>query len=572
MRKLLTYCLILGIVFINTSCGIIHSFTGSKEAKSIAEENKQLKFTYAFFEGIKSKMLGNYKDATEYLKKCIQLNNKTATARYELATVKILQGDIPEAMELMEEAVKIKPDNIWYQITLAAIYENLYQPDKSLHIYKNLAEKYPENLSILLNYADLLKINGKIKETILVLDKIENITGITEELSLNKQKLYFLIGEKEKGYSELKKLIDNFPLNAKYYGLLAELYVSEKEYDKAKTIYEQLFKIDPNSGIGHLSYSEFFRITGDSTNSFNELILAFESKDVSLDIKIKILLNHYFKPNNDKAYTLLDILEKIHPDDAKTYTVYGDFLYNDKKYKEAREKYKLAVEITKDNYALWEQLLHVESLLNFTNSMYKTSKEALEYFPNQPALYLYFGTTAIKKEKYNEAIEALLTGMGLVTDKNILFRFYSSLGEAYNHIKDYEKSDEYFLKAIEIHPDDAYVLNNYAYYLALRNENLGKAAEYAEKCNEIEPDNSSFLDTYAYVLFKQQKYKEALTIIEKAVDIDKGKNAIIVEHYGDILFKLGQHDKAVEYWKKALQAGKGSEFLQEKAEKGEFVE
>lgn len=572
MKLYKLYTVLIVVALLSTSCSLFYAGIRSNTDKNVSAENKHLKFTYSYFEGMRNKMLGNYNEAADYFKKSIQFNKKSAAARYELANIYIIKGDVSTALSLMEEAVKINSDNMWYQITLAALYENRNQLQKAVQIYKDLTNKNPDNLELLMNYADLLKIAGKYKDAIDVLDKVELIIGVNEDISLNKQKLYFFLNEKEKGYEELKKLIEHFPLNVKYYGLLAELYVANNRYEDAKETYNKLLEIGPNSGLGHLSISEFYRITGDSTNSFQELKLAFNSEDVNVDIKIKLLLNYYFEPDNHKAYELLDILEKTHPEEAKAYTVYGDFLYNDKRYEEARDKYLKATEITKDNYTLWKQLLHVESLLNYTKSMYKSSKEALEYFPNQPALYLYFGASAIKQKKYKEAIDKLNTGMGLVSDKKVLFQFYSNLAEAYNHIKDYKKSDEFFNKALKIDSDDIYLLNNYSYYLSLRNENLAAAEAYAKKCIDKEPENSTFLDTYAWALYKQNKFPEALKIIEKAIEIGGNKNALIVEHYGDILYKSGQQEKAWEEWKNAVKIGKGSDLLKIKAESGEFKE
>src|SRR5690606_6769852 len=115
-------------------------------------------------------------------------------------------------------------------------------------------------------------------------------------------------------------------------------------------------------------------------------------------------------------------------------------------------------------------------------------------------------------------------------------------------------------------------LNNYAYYLALRGENLDKAEAMSKRSNRLEPNNASFQDTYAWVLFKQKKYKEALVWIEKARSSATENNSVLTEHYADILFFLGEKEEAVKEWKKALKYGSKSEVLEKKIKEKTYVE
>jgi Tfp pilus assembly protein PilF len=124
------------------------------------------------------------------------------------------------------------------------------------------------------------------------------------------------------------------------------------------------------------------------------------------------------------------------------------------------------------------------------------------------------------------------------------------LGEAYNGTREYEKSDKAFDEALAFNANNAIVLNNYSYYLALRKASLDKAEKMSALLIKNNPDNATFLDTYAWVLYTREKYKEARKIMERAVATGKA-NATHIEHYGDILFKLNEVDLAVEQWEKA---------------------
>ena len=116
------------------------------------------------------------------------------------------------------------------------------------------------------------------------------------------------------------------------------------------------------------------------------------------------------------------------------------------------------------------------------------------------------------------------------------------------------------------------MLNNYAYYLSERNEELEKAERMSRKCNDLQPGVATYLDTYAWIFYKQGKFSEAKTWQEKAIAAGGDKEAVLIEYYGDILFKLGDSAGAVVQWKKAKDLGGASELIGRKITEGKLVE
>jgi tetratricopeptide (TPR) repeat protein len=245
--------------------------------------------------------------------------------------------------------------------------------------------------------------------------------------------------------------------------------------------------------------------------------------------------------------------------------MYSDFLVRDKKYSEALNVIKTVISLDSSKYAVWEQLLYVESVLNDTLSLFQDSKRAINLFPLQANLYLINGSACFQLNKLKEAIDILNEGLNLASfDKNLQLQFYTYLGDIYYRNKDYEKSDEAYQKALKIDPDNTYVLNNYSYYLAERKQDLEKAEQMARKAIDIETKNDSYLDTYAWVLYVRGKIKEAKIWIEKALNNGGSNNGTILEHYGDILFKLDNMNEALIYWEKAKSVGGASELIDKK--------
>ncbi len=78
-------------------------------------------------------------------------------------------------------------------------------------------------------------------------------------------------------------------------------------------------------------------------------------------------------------------------------------------------------------------------------------------------------------------------------------------------------SDKAYDKALAMEPDNAGTLNNYAYYLSVRNEQLEKAERMSKRSLELAPGAATYMDTYAWILFREEKYAEARIWIEKAL-------------------------------------------------------
>lgn len=96
------------------------------------------------------------------------------------------------------------------------------------------------------------------------------------------------------------------------------------------------------------------------------------------------------------------------------------------------------------------------------------------------------------------------------------------------------------------------VLNNYAYYLSLRNENLSKAEQMSSQAVLLEPENGTYLDTYAWVLYMRKDYSQALYYMKLAIQYSPEISGVLYEHYGDILYRNDEKEKALEMWKKCF--------------------
>ena len=529
----------------------------------------RIDFEYLFFNANKEKVLGNYDLAEASFLQALRIDPNSAATMYELANIYSYKNLKKQALFYSKKAASIDPDNIWYQLLYIDCLKDNKQASEVITIYQKLLKDYPDRIDFYYELANTYLYTNKTNEALKIYDKIESMAGVTEDASMQKFKIYKATKNFEKALAEIQKLIKTFPKEGKYYGILGELYQEKGQSEKALEAYNDLLKVDPQNAYVHLSLADYYRNQKQNEKAFSEIKIAFQSKDLDIDTKVKILLSYYsitetYTELKADAEELCKIIVEVHPDEAKAFSIYGDFLYRDKKMEAARTQYRKAISLDKEKYALWNQLLVIESELNDFVSMQKESKEAMELFPNQALPYFFNGASNIQMKHYKEAVEVLNEGKEFVYDDPLLTQFYANIGDAQDQLKNYPASDSAYNKALEIDPNNVYVLNNYAYYLSLRNTNLEKAEAMSKKSNDIEPNNSSYQDTYGWTLYQLKKYDDAKVWIGKAIETAGKSNGILMEHYGDVLFKLGETENALKYWMDAKKTGNTTDLIDKK--------
>ncbi|MDH5400463.1 MAG: tetratricopeptide repeat protein, partial [Cyclobacteriaceae bacterium] len=345
------------------------------------------------------------------------------------------------------------------------------------------------------------------------------------------------------------------PYEEDYVISLAEYLIALDREKEAIAFLDSAINKNPTNSRASLLAGEAMRKNGNLPRAQEMLSIAFEDENINVDAKVRLVAQYrnYLPDENLEGLIvrLCDILIRVHSSEANVYAVYGDLLNEMNKKGPARDQYYQSVRLDDSNFAVWQNILLIETQLSEFDSVIVHSEQAMEIFPNQGIVYYLNGYAYLRKAKHQEAITSLEYGKRISTSNlKIINDFNSLLGEAYNGVKDYEKSDSAYDASLDYDPNNYIVLNNYSYYLALRNENMDKAEKMSARLVKENPQDATFLDTYAWVLYTRAKFKEAKKIIERALDSGKAK-AIHFEHYGDILYKLGDIDGAVEQWQNA---------------------
>lgn len=531
-----------------------------KKVESVQEldEKSRLEFDYSFMEGVRNKITGNYQEALGWFDNCLKILPSSPVAKFEIAGILTVNEDYNGALQLARDAVSGNPENMWYKILLANILQKKSMIEEACNVYADIISKYPNKEEFYLIEAGLYGSVEKWQKAIEVYDRYENQYGITEPVSIEKIKLYTKLDDVKKASNELLKLIHKFPDKSEYLSLLAELYFNYDQDKKGLQILDRLLKADPDNGFVHFYLADYYRSKKQEKQADEHTKSALVSDQIENGFKIQYILKLILNPDTTlvtekELDSYMALLMEKYSDDLAVRALHSDFLKKDNKLGEAKKELEYILSKDQNNYLIWEELLLLCNEISDTVCMYNKSVEAIKYFPEQPLPYALAGVSLMMRQNFKEALPFFEKGSRLTDDKMALkSQFYSYMADCYYNLDSVERAFTMFDHVLQINPDDILVLNNYAYYLSLRDENLSLAEKMSSRAVAMESDNPTYLDTYAWVLYKRGDYSQAKFYMKLALEKSKDPTGVLYEHYGDILFRNGEKEQALEMWKKAL--------------------
>jgi len=545
-----------------------------KKQKSTSTENvltkEELEQQAIFISGVQAYLLGNSQDAITKFNEVLRRNPKNDVAYYELSRIAFESRNMDKAIEMASKAIDINPNNEYYYQYLAEAKGEKGDFAGAAKTYEKLIKLKPKEYDYYYDWAYMLSKAEQYENAIDVYNALEKKIGIQEELIFQKQPLFIKLGKIEDCVQDIEKLAKAYPDEIRYIGLIGEVYQANKMYDKAIQIYHKILATDANNADALLSLAETYRKKGDDKKHDEIIQQIFKNEKIDIDTKILSFIPYIERLTKDSSLKtevlhMADLIVAMYPNDVKAVTARANVLYNIGKKKDSQAEYDKAIELSDVPNTVWIQLYILDTELEDYDHLLSITEKGMTKIPNDPFGYFYHAIAQQQKNNHQATSDVLMKAFARQKMETFEETAYTSqltlqmliaLGDASFQLKNFERTDSCYEAALEIDPNNATVLNNYAYYLSERDNKLEKAERMSKKSNLLVDNNSAFLDTYAWIMFKMKNFKEALVWIEQAMDLPDAKDrAELLTHYGDILFKVGEIDKAVEQWKMALQKG-----------------
>ncbi|HEX9449712.1 MAG TPA: tetratricopeptide repeat protein [Dongiaceae bacterium] len=154
--------------------------------------------------------------------------------------------------------------------------------------------------------------------------------------------------------------------------------------------------------------------------------------------------------------------------------------------------------------------------------------------------------------KFDAAAEAYSTAIDRIANPlpNDWSIFYFR-GTSYERAKQWPKAEADFKKALELSPDQPYVLNYLAYTWVERREHLDEALKMLQTAVDARPEEGFIVDSLGWAHFQLGHFQDAVKYLERAVALSP-QDPTLNDHLGDAYWRAGRHVEARFQWSRAL--------------------
>ena len=551
-------------------------------AKTAVSLKDQRKAEYIFLQAQNEKMKGNFDAFHDLLAYAHKIDSSNTAISFYLGFCKIRMNNTnktlcEEGLALMKEHFEAQPEDLYETTFYSDANMQLGHPEEALRAIKLLNEYNPNRLELQVRLAEAYSHSGDYAQSNATYDSIAAIFGDAIQITSSKIDNYMAMNDSTGALREMRGLLATAPQNDTYNIAMSGLFQHYGMNDSALYYLDRAQEIAPDNGYVYLARAEYYNMAGDSVAYEQQIYNALTAEQLDVDSKLGVLLGYIREQlakedTTQRINNLFTVLIQQHPHEAKIHQLYSEYFFTKKDYKNAIEQLGYSLDVNPTDADGWRNMV----ILNMMDDNYpdaiKASEKALEYNPDNLDLYGYVAGCYHQMKEYGKAIETYEKILTLTdsTDLERRAEIITGMGDTYSEINDTIKAIECYERALELDPTNSGALNNYAYYLAQRGENLDRAERMAAMAIKDDPDNANFIDTYAWVYFAKKDYTKALLYIKSAVEKDEDNH--LLEHYGDILWFNDEKEQAVEQWTKALEEDKDNELLQRKVKDKTYYE
>jgi len=517
--------------------------------------------------------------ASEMFDKALKMQPENPEIKFQGALNYLASGKTDMALTGLAETFNKNKQNKQAGIILNLLHIKEQRFEEALIITEKLAEKFPNNLTILNLLASNQMATNRINEAKSTLKKAISID------------------------------IDFIPAQIN----LAKLLIRQKKYDDAEKRLLEVLQSKPNNALCMIELGKLAFIRNDKKGALQWLEKAHAKNPQSIHTAIE-LINLYltYKQHND-AIRIAEDIETNNNENLKIMDALTRSYIAANKIKSAQTTLrrmsilagyntriltqiaKLQLQAQDTEKAIWSlqkavegddkdlsvRVLLTETLMNTNNFPLAEEhvQKLIKLFPNQPQGYGLMGDFHLRNNKYRQAIKYYKQAKKLQESTYVVLRLsqaYSQSGKletAIKTLKDWlrerpndlrslqalaeyylasNKPDlarKYFEVALKSNSNNPDILNNLA--LLVANSDKEKSLAYAKRANQISPDNPVINDTLGWILIKNGKPEEGLQYLRSAA-IRQASNPEIHYHIAVALELLGRKSEALKALKLSL--------------------
>ncbi|HKJ74249.1 MAG TPA: tetratricopeptide repeat protein, partial [Alphaproteobacteria bacterium] len=261
----------------------------------------------------------------------------------------------------------------------------------------------------------------------------------------------------------------------------------------------------------------------------------------------------------------------LQPDFADAHLLLGDLLQRQNRLDTALQEYQ---DIAKSSPLKWNAQLRTAFILNQTDrsdqaiallkDLVKERSDSLDALTGLADMLREQEHYTEARAYYDKAIKTLHPE----TADN--WALYYARGVTYQHDNMWDLAEKDFLHALQLKPDQPYVMNYLGYSWIEQGRNLDRASTMIMRAAQLLPDDGYIVDSVGWLKYRRGDYKGAIEQLERAVLLHP-EDPTINDHLGDAYWMVNRRLEARFQWRHALAMKPDSALaasVQEKLKRG----
>jgi tetratricopeptide (TPR) repeat protein len=179
--------------------------------------------------------------------------------------------------------------------------------------------------------------------------------------------------------------------------------------------------------------------------------------------------------------------------------------------------------------------------------------------PDSPLPHAQMGDVLRGKERFGEAVsayDAALERTGAPSGSDWVLFYNRGVAQERAHRWPLAEAD--LKRALELAPDQPFVLNYLGYSWADMGLHLPEAKQMLQRAAARRPDDGAITDSLGWVLFREGDARGAVRLLERAAQLEP-EDSTINGHLGDVYWAVGRKIEAQYQWRRALTLNPSAE-------------
>ena len=307
------------------SCGTSRQ-GGKKQRKGMKTQvmltpEQQRKYDYFFLEASRLKMQNDYGAAFDLLQHCLSINPNASSALYEISQYYMFLKQVPQGQAALEKAVENDPDNYWYSQGLANLYQQQDEKEKAMKLLEDMSIRFTDKLDPLYALLDIYNRQEQYDKVIATLNRIEEKMGKSEQLSMEKFRIYLQMKDNKNAFHEIESLVAEYPMDSRYQVVLGDVYMQNGKKEEAYNMYRKVLDAEPDNAMAMYSLASYYEETGQKDLYQQQLDTLLLNKKVPSETKLNVMRQFVVQNEQDgkdstRVISLFDRILEQEPDDA----------------------------------------------------------------------------------------------------------------------------------------------------------------------------------------------------------------------------------------------------------------